>query len=51
MRKPARHPFEIGKNPVTPLIMQAIEGGAEEFAVIHGETWRQNLERNLADRP
>ena len=39
MRKPARDPLEIGENPVTPLIMQAVEGGTEEFAVIHGKTW------------
>src|ERR1700710_1094863 len=39
MWKPAGNSLEIGENPVTPLIMQTIEGGAEEFAVIHGETW------------
>jgi hypothetical protein len=38
MRKPARDALEIGKNPVAPLIMQAIKGGTEEFAVIHGKT-------------
>jgi hypothetical protein len=39
MREPARDPFEIGENPVAPLVMQAIEGGTEELAVIH----RKNL--------
>ena len=38
MRKPARHPLEIGKYAVAPLVMQAVEGGTEEFAVIHRET-------------
>jgi len=27
MGKPARDPFEIGENPVAPLVMQAAEGG------------------------
>jgi hypothetical protein len=40
--KPARDPLEIGENPVTPLVMQAAEGGSKELAVIH----RKNLERN-----
>src|SRR6202521_538237 len=35
MRAPARDPFEIGENPVAPLVMQAVEGGTEELAVIH----------------
>jgi hypothetical protein len=39
MREPARDPFEVGENPVAPLIVQAAEGGTEEFAVIHRETW------------
>ena len=43
MRKPAGDPLEVGENPVAAFIMQAIEGGTEELAVIHGE----NLERNL----
>ena len=38
MRKPARDPLEIGENPVAPLVMQAAEGGTEEFAVIHRKT-------------
>ena len=43
MRKPARDPLEIGENPVAPLVMQAVEGGTEELAVIH----RKTLERKL----
>ncbi len=39
VRKPARNPLEVGKNPVAPLIMEAVEGGREELAVIHGKTW------------
>ena len=38
VREPARDPLEIGENPVAPLVMQAVEGGAEELAVIHRET-------------
>ena len=38
MGKPARDPFEIGENPVTPLVMQAAEGGTEKLAVIHRKT-------------
>jgi hypothetical protein len=43
MREPSRDPLQIGEYPVAPLIMQAIECGTEELAVIH----RKNLERNL----
>jgi hypothetical protein len=39
--KPARNPFEIGENPVAPLVMQAAEGGTEEPAVIHRKTWNR----------
>jgi len=39
VREPARDPLEVGENPVAPLIMQAVEGGREEPAVIH----RKNL--------
>jgi hypothetical protein len=39
MREPARDPLKVGENPVAPLIVQAAEGGTEEFAVIHRETW------------
>jgi hypothetical protein len=35
VRKPAGDAFEVGENPVTPLVMQAVEGGAEELTVIH----------------
>jgi hypothetical protein len=38
MGKPACDPFEIGENPVAPLVMQAAEGGTEELAVIHRKT-------------
>ena len=38
VREPARDPLEIGKDPIAPLVMQAIEGGTEELAVIHHET-------------
>jgi len=38
MREPARDPFEVGEHPVTPLVMQAVEGGTEKLAVIHRET-------------
>jgi len=38
MRKPARDAFEIGEDAITPLVMQAIEGGTEELAVIHRRT-------------
>ena len=33
--KPARDAFQIGKNPVAPLVMQAAEGDTEVLAVIH----------------
>ena len=38
VRKPAGDPLEIGENAIAPLVMQAIEGGTEELAVIHHET-------------
>ena len=38
VREPARDPLEIGENPVAPLVMQAVEGGTEELAVIHRKT-------------
>src|SRR6202035_5791423 len=37
--KPAGDPLEVRENPVAPLVMQAVEGGAEELAVIHRKTW------------
>jgi hypothetical protein len=39
MRKAARDPFKIGEYPIAPLVVQAVEGGTEIFAVIHRETW------------
>src|SRR5438309_9424610 len=30
--------LEIGENPVAPLVMQAVEGGTEELAIIHRKT-------------
>ena len=38
VRKPAGDPLEIGKDAIAPLVMQAIERGTEELAVIHHET-------------
>ena len=38
MREAAREPFEVGENPIAALVMEAVEGGREEFAVIHHET-------------
>ena len=38
VREAAGDPFEIGENAVTPLVMQAVEGGVEEFIVIHRKT-------------
>jgi hypothetical protein len=38
MREAAGDALEIGENPVSPLVMQAAEGGAEEVAVIHRKT-------------
>jgi hypothetical protein len=39
MRESAGNPLEVGENPIAPLIMQAVEGGREEPAVIHRKTW------------
>jgi hypothetical protein len=41
VREPAGDTLEVGENPVTPLLMQAIEGGTEELTVIH----RKDLKR------
>src|ERR1700757_2227760 len=38
VREPAGDTLEIGENPVAPLVMQAVEGGTEELAVIHRKT-------------
>src|SRR5450759_2013865 len=43
VREPARNPLEIGENPVAPLVMQAVEGGTEELAVIHRKTWKRSV--------
>jgi hypothetical protein len=42
MREPARDPLEVGENPIAPLVMETVEGGGEEFAVIHHKTWNVN---------
>ena len=39
MGKPPGNAFQICENAVTPLIMQAVEGGAEKLAVVQ----RKNL--------
>jgi hypothetical protein len=41
MREPAGDALEIGKHAVAPLVMQAVEGGTEELAVIHRKTWNE----------
>jgi hypothetical protein len=38
MREAAREPFEVGENPIAALVVEAVEGGREKFAVIHHET-------------
>src|ERR1043166_8076925 len=35
MREPAGNALEIGKHPVAPLVMQAVESIVEKLAVIH----------------
>ena len=37
MREPAGDALEVGEDAVAPLVMQAVEGGTEELAVIHRE--------------
>src|ERR1700741_3946250 len=44
MREAASDPFQIGKNPVAPLVMHAVEGGLEKLAVIHRKTWKAGTE-------
>jgi hypothetical protein len=39
MRETAGNAFQIGKDPIPPLVMKAIEGGTEKLAVIHRGTW------------
>jgi hypothetical protein len=41
MREAAGDPLEVGENAVAAFIMEAIEGGAEELAVIHDKTRRR----------
>src|SRR3981081_4351207 len=43
VRKPARDALQISEDPIAPLVMEAVECGAEEVAVIH----RENLERSV----
>jgi hypothetical protein len=38
VREAAGDPFEVGEDAVTALVMQAGEGGVEEFVVIHRKT-------------
>jgi hypothetical protein len=38
MREPAGNAFEIGEYPIAPLVVQAVESGTEELAVIHRKT-------------
>src|SRR5258708_12633327 len=47
MREPAGDAFEVGKHPITPLVMQAVEGGTEELAVIHPQTSKPALAQPL----
>jgi hypothetical protein len=35
VRKAAGDAFEVGKNPVTSFVVQAVESGVEEFIIIH----------------
>ncbi len=46
VREPAGDALEVGENPVAPLVMQAVEGGTEELAVIHRKTWNGSWGRN-----
>ena len=38
VREPARNALQIGENAVPPFLMQALECGTKELAVIHRET-------------
>src|ERR1700730_2881562 len=46
--KSAGDPLEVRENPVAPLVVQAAEGGAEEFAVIHRGTWKRRRKPGAA---
>src|ERR1700716_3758691 len=48
MRETACDPLEIGENPVAPLVMQAVEGGTEELAVIQRKDPEQDLRPKAA---
>ena len=42
MREATRDALEIGENAIAPLVMEAIEGGTEELAIIHRQTCSGN---------
>src|SRR5262249_22185284 len=42
VREAAGDPFEVSEDAVASLVMQTIEGGTEELAVIHRRTWNGN---------
>jgi hypothetical protein len=46
MGKAAGDAFQISKNPIPSLIMEAAEGGTEKLAVIH----RENLEPSVGPK-
>src|ERR1700733_4631698 len=48
VRKPSRDALKVGKNPVAPLIMQAVESGTEELTVIHRENLKTGPEAGAA---
>ena len=48
VRKTSRDALKIGKNPVTPLIVEAVEGGTEEFTVIHRKNLKTEPEAGTA---
>ena len=43
MREPAGDPLEVSEHAVAALVMQAVERGAEELAVIHDETCKRGV--------
>jgi hypothetical protein len=51
MGKPSRDSLQIGEHAITPLLMQAAEGGTEELAVIHRETWNGTRIKAQASGP
>ncbi|MEY9172082.1 hypothetical protein ABIF15_003314 [Bradyrhizobium elkanii] len=46
VREAACDPLEVGEHPVAPLVVQAVEGGIEELAVIHRQTQKAEPDRN-----